>query len=96
MKCPVEVKESASSGLYYISDFNCCYVCGDMRKETADYIVQAINSHEKLVEAIKSAMRIKDLWYFQSNEPQYFSESEALETMRNMFEQALKEAEKLK
>ena len=50
MICPLKVCESKESGTYYILDSHSCYVCGDMRKETADYIVLAVNSHWNLVE----------------------------------------------
>lgn len=100
MECPFElpVEKKPDSkefeGLWIVVDKVGMIIGFPLKDFEADYIVQAINSHEKLVKAIKGAMRIKDLWYFQSREPQYQNESEALEIMRSMFKQALKEAEK--
>ncbi len=61
MKLPVKVCESKDSGSHYILDSHSCYVCGDMRKETADYIVQAINSHRKMRTALKVISDHEDL-----------------------------------
>jgi hypothetical protein len=93
MKCPVKVRES-SSGSYYISDFNCCYVCGDMRKETADYIVHAINSHEKLVEAIGEIEAVS-CGEKQIESDGVYDDSDGMQWIYKRI-QALKEAEKPK
>ena len=59
MKCPfelpVESRESvAAVDLRYIASKNTvCYICGDVSERYADYIVQAINSHEKLKKALR-------------------------------------------
>lgn len=47
--------------------------------------------NKRLRETIERALRIKDLWLFQSEEEQYQHESEALATMLNMFEEALED-----
>lgn len=52
-------------------------------------------SHEKLVEVIEAAIRIKDIWTLPTNEACFHNEAVALQTMRTNFEQALKEAEKI-
>ena len=54
-------------------------------------------SHGKLVGVIQGALRIEDLWLI--NEPvndQHIGEAEALARMKHEFDQALKDAEKIK
>ena len=54
-------------------------------------------SHDKLVGVIQGALRIEDLWLI--NEPvndQHIGEAEALARMKHEFDQALKDAEKIK
>ena len=59
MKCPFELPveahiSSVDSDMRYITGSNGFpFICGDINTEYADYIVQAINSHEKLVKALK-------------------------------------------
>ena len=57
MKCPfelpVEVQKVLSSDEDYDIENNDCIIAQKLAKEDADYIAQAINSHEKLAKALR-------------------------------------------
>lgn len=63
MKCPFELPVSTNvsvvdSDRRYITGTNGFpFICGDADKDYADYIVQAINSHEKFL-SLEAALRI--------------------------------------
>lgn len=76
--------------------FECCLTEPEDRtwyRDGAD-VIQELNrlltENERLREVIEGALRIKDLWLFQSEEEQYRHEAAALATMLYNFEQALK------
>ena len=86
MKCPFELpvraKYSEISDAYIVVDPHDKIVAYHCNDESSVYIVQAINSHEKLVEAIRKGMQQIEL--------------SCGHTAYSILEQALKEAEKPK
>ena len=54
------------------------------------FVISAENKEiRRLRDAIEGALRIKDLWYSPSNDPQYKAESIAISNMLQSFKQAL-------
>ncbi len=99
MECPFELPlysaefTGAFDSSYCVRDPSGELICDNLLKVEADYIVQAINSHENLKEVIKAALRISDLWTLKEVETMFEDEAKALAIMKTGFEQAL-EAEK--
>jgi hypothetical protein len=95
MECPFELPVRSykrPDGFCRIRGNNGRAICKDIaEKDEADYIVQAINCHEKLREAIEAALRISDLWTLKEVETMFENEAKALAIMKTRFEQALKE-----
>ena len=65
MKCPFElpvekkyIVQVIEESAFHILDAYQNTICKGLTEETADYIVQAINSHEKLVEELKEARQL--------------------------------------
>ena len=91
MKCPfetpVEARESsADPDLRYIASKNTvCFICGDVNKKYANYIVHAINSHEKLT-------KIMQISYEAICTGDQEASDKAIGLIED-YEQALKEAE---
>jgi hypothetical protein len=52
-----------------------------------------ISAAPDMYEALKAALRIKDLWYADYVDDEHAGETEALGTMLNLFEQAIAKAE---
>ena len=96
MECPFELpvekaqmpKNTKGIKLYRIDKVYFPYT-----EEEVDYIIKAINSHEKLKKVIRAALRISDLWTLKEVETMFEDEAKALAIMKTDFEQAL-EAEK--
>ncbi len=68
------------------------FIATDLTKKDAIYIVRTVNSHDELLAACEAVLRLKDLWYFQSDAPEHRGESEALATMHQTLEAAIKKA----
>ena len=78
-----------------------CSTVGDGTPEEmygrAEYIEHCVNHFDELVEAIKSAMRIKDLWKAKKEYGEEFdAENGALSLMERAFEEVLKNAQQPK
>lgn len=58
----------------------------------ADKILQAVNSHEALVDLIKSIKAIESLWLPTKADPEHFGEAKALYGMKERIDAALKKA----
>jgi hypothetical protein len=52
-----------------------------------------ISAAPDMYEALSGAIRVVDLWYAEYVDEEHAGETEALATMKNMFEQALAKAE---
>ena len=99
-----KVSEKVQSGIRERAQTALKEMAGDLataKEENVDLKVginSGVDRYEKLWAenkrlrgAIKGALRIKDLWYSPSNDPQYKAESIAISNMLQSFKQALKE-----
>jgi len=105
MKCPFELPVKAnvstvdSDRRYITGTKGFPYICGDMLKEYADYIVQAINSHEKLKTVSHNLAKTMGIDYAirtlsASEDTMAVGAAVILKGIQSQAKQALKEAEK--
>ena len=93
MKCPFELPVKAEISpvdpdLRYVASVDRSkigYIFGDCYKDYADYIVHAINSHEKFKAALEK------IWHTEVHDDKDCDPYGALGICKNLAEQALKE-----
>ncbi len=95
MKCPFELPAEKYEPMKIIRDAKMNYLCDYKDDENADYILQAINCHEKIKEHIENIDNCLAIMANQKSEEGIRDLPKLINNLWEYVQQALKEAEKL-
>jgi len=98
MKCPfelpLEVYYSTMGEMWLVKDGKGNIIWHQLTEQQADYIVHAINSHEKLVETLRNVSTSLAITMLPKLDENVASNDEIIKIAISSLQQALKEAEK--